>query len=102
MRFPSEASMKFGRNSTTEKSAGNDRVRPIIKAWLAGLAEVPLTLGLGIVPPWFGHLHTVTRWTLDTIGLVAAPNSLTTFGVVDKCLYGYHGASIAYGACRNK
>jgi len=48
--------------------AGKDRVRQIVEALLTGLAAVALTLGLGLVTPLFGHLRTVTRWTLDTIG----------------------------------
>ena len=47
---------------------GKDRVRQIVEALLTGLAEVALTLGLGIIMPLFGNLRTVTRWTLDTVG----------------------------------
>jgi len=81
---------------------GKDRVRQIVEALLTGLAEVALTLWLGIVTPLFGNLRTVTRWTLDTIGPAEAANGLKAFGVVDEGLYVYHGARIAYWARRNK
>ena len=47
--------------------AGKDRVRQIVKASLAGLAQVALTLGLGVVEPLFSNLKTITPWTIDTV-----------------------------------
>lgn len=47
---------------------GKNRVRQIIAALLTGLAEVALTLGLGLVMPLFDNLRTVTPWTLDAVG----------------------------------
>jgi hypothetical protein len=47
--------------------AGKDRVGQIVKASLAGLAQVALTLGLGIIASLLGNLKTITMGTKDTI-----------------------------------
>ena len=46
---------------------GKDRVRHIVKASLAGLAQVALTLRLGVVAPLFSNLKTSTYCTIDTV-----------------------------------
>ena len=46
---------------------GKDRVRHIVKASLAGLTQVALTLGLGVVAPLLRNLKTITAWTIDTV-----------------------------------
>jgi len=46
---------------------GKDRVRQIVKASLAGLAQVALPLGLRVITPLLGNLKTITTWTKDTI-----------------------------------
>ena len=76
--------------------AGKDRVRQIIKASLAGLAQVALTLGLGVVTSLLGNVTTITLGTRDTLGPAEEADSLKTFGVVDERLYVYHDASIAH------
>jgi hypothetical protein len=47
---------------------GKDRVRQIVKAALAELALVALTLGLRVIVPLLGNLTTITPWTTDTVG----------------------------------
>jgi hypothetical protein len=47
--------------------AGKDRVRQIIKASLAGLAQVALTLGLGVIASLLGNIKTITMGTKDTV-----------------------------------
>jgi hypothetical protein len=47
---------------------GKDRVRSIVKASLAGLAQRALTLGLRVVASLLSHLKTLTPWTKDTVG----------------------------------
>ena len=49
------------------RMTGKDRVRPIVKASLAGLAQVALTLGLGVIAPLLSNLKTLTAWTTDTV-----------------------------------
>jgi len=44
-----------------------DRISQIVKASLAGLAQVALTLGLSVVVSMLGDLKTVTPWTTDTV-----------------------------------
>ena len=46
---------------------GKDRVRQIVKTALAGLAQVALTLGLGVIAPLLRNLTTRTAWTTDTV-----------------------------------
>ncbi len=46
---------------------GKDRVRQIVKASLAGLAQVALPLGLGVVASLLSNLKAITTWTKDTI-----------------------------------
>ena len=46
---------------------GKDRVRHIVKTSLAGLAQVALTLGLGVIAPLLSNLKTLTAWTTDTV-----------------------------------
>jgi hypothetical protein len=46
---------------------GKDRVRQIVKTSLAGLAQVALTLGLGVIAPLLRNLKTITAWTTDTV-----------------------------------
>ena len=76
--------------------AGKDRVGQIVKASLAGLAHVALTLGLSIVAPLLSKLKTITPWTTDTVWPAQGANGLKTFSVIDEGLYMYHDASIAY------
>ena len=47
--------------------AGKDRVRHIVKASLAGLAQVALTLGLGVIAPLLGNIKTITMGTRDPV-----------------------------------
>ena len=47
--------------------AGNDRLGHIVKASLAGLAQVALTRGWGVIAPWRGHINTITMGTRDTV-----------------------------------
>ena len=47
--------------------AGKDRVRQIVKASLAGLAQVALTLGLGVIAPLLGNIKTITMGTRDPV-----------------------------------
>jgi hypothetical protein len=46
---------------------GKDRVGQIVKAALAGLAQVALTLGLGVIASLLRNLKTITPWTTDTV-----------------------------------
>ena len=46
---------------------GKDRVRQIVKTSLTGLAQVALTLGLGVIAPLLSNLKTLTAWTTDTV-----------------------------------
>ena len=46
---------------------GKDRIRQIVKASLAGLAQVALPLGLGVVAPLLSNLKTITAWTTGTV-----------------------------------
>jgi hypothetical protein len=46
---------------------GKDRVRQIVKTSLAGLAQVALPLGLGVITPLLSNLKTITAWTTDTL-----------------------------------
>jgi hypothetical protein len=78
--------------------ASKDRVGQIVKASLAGLAQVALTLGLGIVTPLLGNLKTITPWTMDTVWPAEGADSLKTFGVIDERLYVYHDTSIGHWA----
>jgi hypothetical protein len=75
---------------------GKDRVCQIVKASLAGLAQVALTLGLSVVASLLRDLPTVTTWTTDTVWPASSADSRKTFGVVDEGLYVYHDASISY------
>ena len=47
--------------------AGKDRVRQIVKASLAGLAQGALTLGLGVIAPLLGNIKTITMGTRDPV-----------------------------------
>ena len=73
-----------------------DRVRQIVEASLTGLAQIALTLGLGIVVPLLDHLRTVTSWTKDTVWPTQGTDGRKAFGVVDEGLNVYHGVSIAH------
>jgi len=44
-----------------------DRVGSIVEVAATGLAQVALTLGLGVVTTLFGDLRAVTGWTTDTV-----------------------------------
>jgi hypothetical protein len=46
---------------------GKDRVRQIVKAALAGRAQVALTLGLRVVASLLRNLKSLTPWTTDTV-----------------------------------
>lgn len=71
---------------------GKDRVRQIVEASLARLAQVALTLGLGIVSPLFDDGRAITAGTPHTVWPTQATNRLKTFGVVDERLNVYHDA----------
>ena len=77
------------------RMAGKERVRQIVTASLAGLAQGALTLGLGVIAPLLGNIKTITRGTRDPVWPAEGADSLKTFGVVDERLYGYHDARIA-------
>ena len=47
--------------------AGKDRVRHIVKASLAGLAQVALTLGLSVIASLLSNVETITMGTRDTV-----------------------------------
>src|SRR5262249_38564674 len=47
--------------------AGKDRVRHIVKASLAGLAQGALTLGRGVIAPLLGNSKTLTMGTRDPV-----------------------------------
>ena len=44
-----------------------DRIRQIVKAALAGLAQVALTLGLRVIASLLGNVKTITMGTKDTV-----------------------------------
>lgn len=46
---------------------GKDRVRHLVKASLAGLAQGALPLGLGVIASLWSHRKTLTTWTTDTV-----------------------------------
>ena len=46
---------------------GKDGAGEVVEASVAGLAQIPLTLGLGVVTALFAHLRTVTHWTVNAI-----------------------------------
>lgn len=70
----------------------------IIEASVTGLAQVALTLGLGLVTTLCGDRRTVTQWTMDTVGPPQAADGFNTFGVVNEGWHVYHGTSIAHQA----
>ena len=61
--------MKYRHSIDTAGSmmAGQDRVGQIVKALRAGLAQVALTLGLGVITPLLGNIKTITMGTRDTV-----------------------------------
>ncbi len=63
---------------------GKDRVRQIVKASLAGLTQVALTLGLGVVASLFSHRKALTTWTTDTVWPAEGADGLKTLGGVDE------------------
>ena len=75
---------------------GKDGVRHIVKAALADLAHVALTLGLRVIAPLLRNLTTITPWTTDTIWPTEGADGSKTFGVIDEGLYVDHDASMAY------
>jgi hypothetical protein len=48
--------------------AGKDRVRQIVKASLAGRAQITLPLGLRVVMSLLRNLKPLTPWTTDPVG----------------------------------
>jgi hypothetical protein len=76
--------------------AGKDRVGPIVKAALAGLAQRALTLGVRVLASLLRHVETLTMGTRDTVWPAESADSLKTFGVVDKRWSVYHDASITH------
>ena len=46
--------------------ASKDRIRQIVKAALAGLAQVALTLGLRVIASLLGNVIPITMGTRDT------------------------------------
>jgi hypothetical protein len=44
-----------------------NRVGSIVEGAATGLAQVALTLGLGVVTTWFGDLRAITGWTTDAV-----------------------------------
>jgi hypothetical protein len=63
---------------------GKERVRPIVKASRTGLAQVALTLGLGVVASLFSHRKALTTWTTDTVWPAEGADGLKTLGGVDE------------------
>ena len=63
---------------------GKDRVRQIVKTSLAGLAQVALTLGLGVVASLLSDLKTLTTWTTDAVWPAEGADGLKTFGIVNE------------------
>ena len=64
---------------------GKDRVRQIVKTSLAGLAQVALTLGLGVVASLLSDLKTLTTWTTDAVWPAeGAETGPKTFGIVNE------------------
>ena len=47
--------------------ASKDRLRHIIKAALAGLAQVALTLGLRVIASLLGNIKTIAMGTRNTV-----------------------------------
>jgi hypothetical protein len=45
--------------------ARKDRIRQIVKASLAGLAQVALPLGLRVIVSFLGNIKTITMSTID-------------------------------------
>ena len=82
--------------------ASKARLRPIVKASRAGLAQGALTLGWRVIPSLLGHSKTITMGTSDTLWPVEGADSLKTLGVIEERLSGYHDTSIAQGARWNK
>ena len=64
--------------------ASKDRIRQIVKAPLAGLAQVALTLGLRVIASLLGNIKTITMGAKDTVWPAEGADSLKTFGVVDE------------------
>ena len=81
---------------------GKDRVRQIVKASLTGLAQVALTLGLGVIASLLGNVKTITMGTRDTVWPAEGTDRRKTFGVIDERLYVYHDTSIIHWARWNK
>jgi hypothetical protein len=46
---------------------GKDRVSSIVEVAVTGLAQVALTLGLGVITTLFGELRAVTGWTTNAV-----------------------------------
>jgi hypothetical protein len=74
---------------------GKDGVSQIVEALATALAEITLTLGLGVVATVLGHLNVLTSWTTDAVWPTQGTEGLKAFSVVDERLNVYHGASIA-------
>lgn len=80
---------------------GNDGVRQVVDVSATGLAQITLTLGLGVVTAVLRDLRPRTRWTTDAVRPAHGPDGLNAFGVVDEGWHVYHGASIAPWAQEN-
>jgi hypothetical protein len=81
---------------------GKDGVSQVVEASATGLAQIALTLRLGVVAALVRDLRTLTRWTMDAVRPAQGTDGLKAFGVVDEGLNVYHGASIAHWAQQHK
>ena len=75
---------------------GKDRPRQIVEASATRRALIALTRWLRVVMPLLGHVRAVTNRTVYPIRPAQGTDGFKAFGVVDKRLNVYHGASIAY------
>ena len=60
------------------------RVGSSVEVAVTGLAQVTLTLGLGVVTTLCGDLRAVTTGTTDPVCPAEGTDSLKAFGVVDE------------------
>jgi hypothetical protein len=66
---------------------GKAGVSQVVAVSATGLAQITLTLGLGVVTAVFRDLSTLTRWTTDAVRPAQGTDGLKAFGVVDEGLH---------------
>jgi hypothetical protein len=66
--------------------ASKDRIRQSVKASLAGLAQVALTLGLRVIASLLGNIKTITMGARDPVWPAEGADRLKTFSIIDERL----------------